>query len=46
MYIVEWYDHEGNRHEQAFTSQEEARETAAQLGEQFDHVAILWEAEV
>lgn len=44
MYIVEWYDREGNRHERAFNSQEAAKMEAAALEKEFDHVAILWEA--
>lgn len=46
MYIVEWYDHEGNRNERTFDSQEDAQLEAAALEKEFDHVAILWEAEI
>lgn len=44
MYIVEWYDCEGNRHERAFNSQEAAKAESAALEKEFDHVAIIWEA--
>ena len=46
MYIVEWYDQEGTRRERAFDNQEAAQAGAAALGEEFDCVAILWEAEI
>lgn len=46
MYIVEWNDHEGNRHERMFTSQEEAQLEADSLREKFDHVAVVWETEI
>ena len=46
MYIVEWYDCEGNRHERTFDSQEAAQMEAAALEKDFSPVAILWEAEI
>lgn len=46
MYIVEWYDHEGNRHEWAFGSQDAAQREADHFSLQFDHVAVLWESEI
>lgn len=46
MYIVEWYDQEGNRHERRFDSKEAAQLEADRLKEQVDHVALLWEAEI
>lgn len=46
MYIVEWTDHEGNLHQVAFEDQESAQLEAAQLEEQYDHVAVIWETDV
>lgn len=46
MYIVEWYDHEGNRHARAFDSQEAAQLEAATLEEEFENVAIIYEIEI
>lgn len=46
MYIVEWYDQEGNRHELEFNSREAAQLEADRLKEQFEHVALLWETEM
>lgn len=46
MFIVEWDDHEGNRHEMAFDSREDAELEAAELEKDFDYVAIVFEAEV
>lgn len=46
VYIVEWYDHEGNRHERALDSQDAAQREADCLSQQFDHVAILFETEI
>lgn len=46
MYIVEWYDREGNRYERAFDSKEIAEAEAAALEKEFDSVAILWESEI
>lgn len=46
MYIVEWNDHEGNRHEKAFDNQEDARREAAYLETIYDHVAVIAEVDV
>ena len=46
MYIVEWNDHEGNQQQRAFDSREAAELEAAALEKEFDHVAVLWEAEI
>lgn len=41
MYIVERTDHEGNLQQVAFEDQK-----SAQLEEQYDHVAVIWETDV
>ncbi len=46
QFIVEWDDHEGNRHEMTFDNQEDAQLEAARLKERFDYVAIIAEIEV
>ncbi len=46
MYIVEWNDHEGNRHEMTFDNRADAELEAASLEEEFDYVAIIAEVEI
>lgn len=41
MYLVEWDDHEGNRHEMTFDSLEDARIEATYLEKEFDYVKIV-----
>lgn len=46
MYIVEWDNREGNRHERTFDSLEDAQLEAASLKDKFDYVAIVTRKEI
>ncbi len=46
MYIVEWYDKEGNRQEEFFDNRADADLEAARLKEEFPFVAVVLEIEV
>ncbi len=46
IYIVEWYDQEGDRHERAFDNKADAELGAAKMEESFDSVAVIWETEI
>ncbi len=46
MYIVEWYDQEGERQEKFFDNRADADAEAARLGEKFPFVAIIAEIEM
>lgn len=41
MYIVEWDDHEGNRHELAFGNLSDAHREAEYLRTKFNYVKIV-----
>jgi len=46
MFIVEWYDEEGNRNEKTFDHREDAQQEADRLGKNFGQPAIIEEFEV
>lgn len=46
MYIVEWYDREGELHQMAFDSRERADREAAHLEKEYDHAAVVWEVDI
>lgn len=45
MYIVEWDNHEGNRHQLEFNDMDDAQLEAASLKERYDFVQVREESE-
>ena len=46
MYIVEWTDHAGDRHQLAFDNKAAADREAARLSKEFVNVAVVAEIDV